>query len=79
MAVTEFATGSAHNVLIWSKTTMREALKGTYLFKKFLGNDEYAIIQRLTDLEKQAGDTVKFDLLMQMSGAGTTGDKATIH
>lgn len=74
MAVTEFGTSSAQNVNIWSKTTMREALKGTYLFKKFLGKDEYSILQRLTDLEKQAGDTVKYDLLMQMTGAGTTGD-----
>ena len=74
MAVTEFGTSSAHNVLIWSKTTMREALKGTYFFKKFLGNDEYSIIQRLTDLEKSAGDTIKYDLLMQMSGDGVTGD-----
>ena len=66
MAVTEFGNSSAQNVNIWSKTTMREALKGTYFFKKFLGKDEYSIIQRITDLEKSAGDTVKYDLLMQM-------------
>ena len=74
MAVTEFGNSSAQNVNIWSKTTMREALKGTYFFKKFLGKDEYSIIQRITDLEKSAGDTIKYDLLMQMTGAGVTGD-----
>uniref|UniRef100_A0A6M3X826 Putative major capsid protein n=2 Tax=viral metagenome TaxID=1070528 RepID=A0A6M3X826_9ZZZZ len=74
MAVTEFGNSSAQNVNIWSKTTMREALKGTYFFKKFLGKDEYSIIQRITDLEKSAGDTLKYDLLMQMTGAGVTGD-----
>lgn len=52
---------------------MREALKAT-LFKKFLGTGKKAIIQRLTELEKSAGDQIKFDLLMQMSGAGVTGD-----
>jgi N4-gp56 family major capsid protein len=79
MAVTEFANASAQNVNIWSKLTMKEALKGTYYFKKFLGNDEYSIVQRLTDLEKSAGDTVKYDLLMQMQNAGVTGDNLMIN
>jgi N4-gp56 family major capsid protein len=53
--------------------TMREALKAT-LVKKFMGTSKRSIVQRLTDLERNAGDTIKFDLLMQMSGAGITGD-----
>lgn len=53
---------------------MRDMLKAT-LFSKFLGTGKSAIIQRLTDLEKTAGDTIKYDLLMQMGGAGVTGDK----
>jgi len=73
MAVTEFGTNSAQNVNIWSKLTMREALKAT-LIKKFLGTSKRAIFQRITDLEKSAGDTIKFDLLMQMTGAGVSGD-----
>lgn len=74
MATTDFSHSSAQTVNIWSKTVMREALKGTYLFKKFLGTDEHSIVQRLTDLEKGAGDTIKYDLLMQMTGQGVTGD-----
>ena len=73
MATTDFGTNSAQNVNIWSKLTFREALKAT-LFKKFLGKDKKAIIQRLTELDKTAGDTIKYDLLMQMTGSGVTGD-----
>jgi hypothetical protein len=45
---------------------MRDLLKAT-LFYKFLGTGKQAIIQRLTELEKTAGDTIKYDLLMQMT------------
>lgn len=73
MAVTEFGVNSAQTVKIWSKLLMREALKATF-FKKFLGTDKRAILQRLTDLESTQGDTIKYDLLMQMTGAGVSGD-----
>jgi len=65
MAITAFGTNDAQTVKIWSSLTFREALKQT-LFSKFLGTGKKSIIQRLTELEKNAGDTVKFDLLMQM-------------
>ena len=73
MALTAFGTNDAQNVNIWSKKTMREALKKTFI-RKFMGNSKTAIIQRLDELEKNAGDTVKYDLLMQATGAGITGD-----
>jgi len=73
MAVTSFGTNDAQTVKIWSALTMREALKGT-LFSKFLGTSKTSILQRLTELEKGAGDQIKYDLLMQMSGAGVAGD-----
>lgn len=73
MAITAFGTNDAQTVKIWSSLTMREALKAT-MFNKFLGSGKGAIIQRLTDLEKTAGDTIKYDLLMQMTGAGVEGD-----
>ena len=74
MAVTEFGVNASQTVKLWSKMTMREALKGTLLFKKFVGSSKRSIIQQVTDLEKSAGDTVYFDLLMQMTGGGVTGD-----
>jgi len=73
MAMTEFATGDASTVKLWSKLTMRDMLKKTYI-KKFLGTGKSAILQKLPDLEKTAGDQIKFDLLMQMSGTGIDGD-----
>ena len=77
MAMTEFGTSAAQTVNIWSKLTMREMLKKTF-FKKFLGTGKTAIIQRMKELERSAGDTIKFDLLMQMTGAGVTGDCAHV-
>lgn len=73
MAITQFGTNDAQTVKVWSSLTMREALKKT-LFQKFLGSGKEAIIQRLTELEKSAGDNIKYDLLMQMTGAGVEGD-----
>lgn len=73
MAMTEFGTNDAQTVKLWSKLTMRDMLKKTYI-KKFLGSGKDAIIQKLPDLEKTAGDVIKFDLLMQMTGYGVDGD-----
>lgn len=73
MAITAFATGSDQAIQIWSSLTFREALKAT-LFKRFLGSGKTAIIQRLVELEKSAGEVIKYDLLMQMGNAGVTGD-----
>lgn len=73
MAITAFASGSAQAVQIWAKLTLREALKAT-LFNKFLGKDKTSVLQRLVELEKTAGDVIKYDLLMQMKNDGVTGD-----
>ena len=73
MAMNEFGTNSPQTVKLWSKLTMRDMLKKTYV-KKFLGSSKSAIIQKLPDLEKTAGDNIKFDLLLQMKGAGVDGD-----
>lgn len=73
MAITSFGTNDSLTVKLWSSLTMRDALKAT-LFNKFLGTGKGAIIQRLVELEKTAGDVIKYDLLMQMAGAGITGD-----
>jgi N4-gp56 family major capsid protein len=73
MAITAFGTNDAQTVKIWSSLTMREVLKAT-LMNKFLGTGKGAILQRLTELEKSAGDNIKYDLLMQMTGNGVTGD-----
>jgi N4-gp56 family major capsid protein len=73
MAVTAFGTNDAQTVKLWSTVTMREALKST-MMNRLMGSSKRAIIQRLTELEKSAGDQIKYDLLMQMTGAGVEGD-----
>lgn len=73
MAMTSFGTNAAQTVKLWSKLTMRETLKGTLHFKRLLGKGTKAVIQNLTDLEKTAGDQIKYDLLMQADGDGVTG------
>ena len=73
MAITAFDTNSPQAVKIWSSLTLREALKAT-LFQTFMGPSKTSIIQRLVELEKSAGDQIKYDLLMQMKNDGVTGD-----
>lgn len=73
MAVTEFTTSSAQTVKRWSNLLFRESIYKTYM-KKFMGAGKESIIRILTDLEKNAGDTIKYDLLAQMNGYGVTGD-----
>ena len=73
MAETAFATGHASTVTIWSALLFREAAKQTY-FKKFSGSGADSMIQVKNDLTKEAGDTIKFDLLMDLTGDGITGD-----
>jgi N4-gp56 family major capsid protein len=73
MAVTAFGTNDAQTVKIWSTLTLREALKAT-MFNMLMGTSKSSIIQRMVELEKSAGDQIKYDLLMQMTGTGVTGD-----
>lgn len=77
MAITAFGTNDPQSVQLWSKVAYRESLKGTMLFRKLLGKDgdKRAVIYRHKDLEKSAGDTIKYDILMQANGSGATGDE----
>ena len=73
MARTAFSTSHASTVTIWSALLFRQAQKTTY-FQKFMGSTPNDMIQTKTDLSKEAGDTIKFDLLMNLTGEGITGD-----
>lgn len=73
MATTSFGTNDSQTVKIWSALLSREILKLTF-FKKFLGSNKRSILQELPELKRNAGDTIKFDLLLQMTGAGIDGD-----
>lgn len=73
MAVTEFGTNDPQTVKLWSKMTFREVLHKMW-FRRLIGTGDQAIIRRETDLERSAGDTIKFDLLRQMTQEGVDGD-----
>lgn len=73
MAVSEFGSGDVQTVRIWSKILMRETIYKTY-FRRFMGKGQDAIVQLLTELEKNRGDRISYDLLVQMSQYGVTGD-----
>lgn len=71
--VTEFGTNDVQTVKLWSKMLFRETLNRMW-FKRLVSAGENAIIRRITELEKQAGDTVKYDLLRAMTQEGVAGD-----
>lgn len=73
MASTEFASGSSQTVKRWSDMLYREAIQRTF-FSKFAGRSKGSIIQVLTDLEKNAGDQIKYDLRLQNRSSGVQGD-----
>ena len=78
MAETIFGTSDPQTVKLWSKTTFRQALAQTLFFKKFLGKEKDSILYWKRELEKEAGDQIKYDLLIEMKGDGSTGDNEVV-
>lgn len=58
----------------WSGSLFIDTNSKSYWSKKFIKDDDNAPIQRLTDLESSPGDTISFDLSVQLRGEPTTGD-----
>ena len=71
MAVLDFATGNASTVKTWSKSTEREILPKT-LAGKLIGSNIVAVKD---ELRKSAGDRVRMNLQMLLSGRGRTGNE----
>lgn len=59
----------------WSGQLFLDVVKKSYFDRKFVGTSDNSIIQRLTDLESDAGDTITFDLSVQLRNRPTTGDQ----
>jgi N4-gp56 family major capsid protein len=74
MASTSFATGNNLTVKLWGKAAFEDAVKPT-IFGKLMGTGDSAIVQIKDELNKQAGDRVRFRLRALPSGAGKTGDE----
>lgn len=75
MAITEFATGSAQAVKRWSEMCMVETF-GKMRIRPLIGRGSNACIQLKTELDKNPGDTVYYDLRAQDRGNGVNGDSA---
>ena len=58
----------------WSGQLFVDILQKSYFDRKFVGTDDNAPIQRLTELESGPGDKVSFDLSVQLRGKPTYGD-----
>lgn len=58
----------------WSGSLFIDITKKSYFDRKFIGETDNHVIQRLTDLEQDAGDTINFDLSVQLRGRPTSGD-----
>lgn len=68
---TDFGTGAA--VTRWRKRFAIEATAARF-FEIVVGPGKDSIIQRLTNLEGQRGDTIKIDLKYLLKSAGVSGD-----
>lgn len=75
MAATIVPFGDKRAVKRWSGNLFVATRQKSYFEKKFVGKDDNAVIQRLTDLESAKGDTISFDLSIQLRQAPTKGDK----
>ena len=74
MAVTTIPFGDPRAVKNWSGSLFIDTVKKSYFDRKFVGTSDNAVIQRLTDLESEAGDTIQYDLCVQLRQKPTSGD-----
>jgi N4-gp56 family major capsid protein len=72
MALSQIGTSDPQAVKRWSPWMAREAINRTYA-RRFMGTDAGSIIQLHTDLKKERGDQIKYDLLVRLGGYGIHG------
>ncbi len=73
MATSEYGVNHPMAVKHWSADLMKEALKRTYALQ-FMSKEKGALVQIKTELNKNAGDRIRFGLRMQLTGDGISGD-----
>lgn len=71
---TTVAFGSPMAVKRWSPKLFLEIAKKSYFSRKFTSKGTNTPIQLLTDLESSPGDTINFDLSIEVRGSPVTGD-----
>ena len=73
MATTDYGVNHPLAVKLWAKRLFREALKETFV-SRFMGTSKNSLVYVKDDLQKSAGDRIRYGLRMQLSGAGIQGD-----
>lgn len=58
----------------WAGRLFIDTLKKGYFTRKFVGEGDNSLIQRKTELDSDAGDTISFDLSVQLRGKPVRGD-----
>ena len=71
---TSIAFGASKAVEKWSGSHFIDIVGISYFDKKFVGDSDNHVIQRLTDLETSRGGTIKFDLSLPLRQRPTAGD-----
>lgn len=74
MATTQFDSNNDLTLKLWAKAAFKDAVKET-LFGKLIGKSERSIVQVRDDLQKSAGDRIRFRLRALPAGQGTDGDE----
>jgi N4-gp56 family major capsid protein len=75
MAHSTIPVGDPRAVKRWSKLLAVESLTREYFGRKFIGQSDNHVIQQKSELESDAGDTISFDLSVQLRGRPVTGDQ----
>jgi N4-gp56 family major capsid protein len=74
MAVTNFARLTSKQKIVWSRDVWNAARDQMFI-KKFIGTEDGAMIQRITDLTKtEKGERVLIHLVADLVGDGVIGD-----
>ncbi|CAB3972332.1 MULTISPECIES: N4-gp56 family major capsid protein [Burkholderia] len=74
MSQTVIPFGDPKAIKRWSADLAVDVRKKSYFEQRFIGTSENSIIQRKTELESDAGDTISFDLSVHLRGKPTYGD-----
>lgn len=74
MSQTVIPWGDPKAVKKWSAGLAVEIPTKSYFERRFIGTDQNSCIQRKTELESDSGDTIQFDLSVQLRGDVTYGD-----
>ncbi len=73
-APTTIKVGDPKAVKRWSADLFVQTSKRSYWDRKFVGASDNHVIQRLNELESEAGDTITYDLALLLTGEPVYGD-----